>query len=506
MKKFYSLVAAALFCCAGANAQTDLLSLPTSAEEAEAAGYSQMWSSYDYGCLVPAGTVLYSGDNITLTTVSDAYLQYTPAKGGKNVDEFANSPALCMSSTANNFYMTEAIYDFTSIAQTSSGKEGGALKLEPTDDGRITLYLGTGFNNRSMMVYDATLADEQSLPTLVHTCNIELGGDRGDSISALGVTDGVHVSTVDVTGGHVYYIFGTGNNPELYQITWTSFFDDAYQLTSVDDSECDAWFLDLAADATEAESMGYSQIWSSYEWGALIPAETVLYSGDAGTLTTVSEAYMAYEPTKGGKYCETFETYPFITMSSTANNFYMSEAIYDFTSIAQTSSGKQGGALKFEPVEDGRITLYFATGYNNRSMFVYDATLADEQSLPTYVLADNIELGGDRGDSIKALVTDNVDKMRVATVNVTGGSTYYIFGTGNSVELYQIAWTAMASDNYANTGYSSSSTTGISEISADATNAADGKVYTLDGRYMGNSVEGLCKGIYIKNGKKFVVK
>ncbi|MBR5928509.1 MAG: M6 family metalloprotease domain-containing protein [Prevotella sp.] len=40
----------------------------------------------------------------------------------------------------------------------------------------------------------------------------------------------------------------------------------------------------------------------------------------------------------------------------------------------------------------------------------------------------------------------------------------------------------------------------------DTTTAKDKKVYTLDGRYLGNSTSGLAKGVYIINGKKTVIR
>ena len=46
--------------------------------------------------------------------------------------------------------------------------------------------------------------------------------------------------------------------------------------------------------------------------------------------------------------------------------------------------------------------------------------------------------------------------------------------------------------------------TSISQIAIGA-QAAD-KVYTIDGRYVGTSTEGLAKGLYIAGGKKVVVK
>lgn len=51
--------------------------------------------------------------------------------------------------------------------------------------------------------------------------------------------------------------------------------------------------------------------------------------------------------------------------------------------------------------------------------------------------------------------------------------------------------------------------TGIEEVKTETKTIPainDNKVYTIDGRYVGNSIEGLGKGLYILNGKKVVVK
>ena len=48
-------------------------------------------------------------------------------------------------------------------------------------------------------------------------------------------------------------------------------------------------------------------------------------------------------------------------------------------------------------------------------------------------------------------------------------------------------------------------TTGITDIVDDAANAS-GKVYNLQGILVGNTTEGLPKGVYIKNGRKIIVK
>lgn len=44
----------------------------------------------------------------------------------------------------------------------------------------------------------------------------------------------------------------------------------------------------------------------------------------------------------------------------------------------------------------------------------------------------------------------------------------------------------------------------VIDVNADVAKKADGKIYTIDGRYVGNNSKTLGKGIYIVNGRKFV--
>ena len=48
-------------------------------------------------------------------------------------------------------------------------------------------------------------------------------------------------------------------------------------------------------------------------------------------------------------------------------------------------------------------------------------------------------------------------------------------------------------------------TTGISNIET-SNNVLAGKVFNLNGQFVGTSTEGLAKGIYIVNGKKVIIK
>ena len=48
-------------------------------------------------------------------------------------------------------------------------------------------------------------------------------------------------------------------------------------------------------------------------------------------------------------------------------------------------------------------------------------------------------------------------------------------------------------------------TTGISQVEG-IKKALQGKVYNLQGQYVGSSLQGLSKGVYIINGKKVIIK
>lgn len=48
-------------------------------------------------------------------------------------------------------------------------------------------------------------------------------------------------------------------------------------------------------------------------------------------------------------------------------------------------------------------------------------------------------------------------------------------------------------------------TTGISQVE-DIKKALRGKVYNLQGQYVGSSFQGLSKGVYMINGKKVIIK
>ena len=79
---------------------------------------------------------------------------------------------------------------------------------------------------------------------------------------------------------------------------------------------------------------------------------------------------------------------------------------------------------------------------------------------------------------------------------------YYIFGAENgaNTDFYSLAFTSYHDASY-------NTPTGIENVVTGTTAApADNKIYTIDGRYVGTDKAALAKGLYIQNGKKFIVK
>ena len=498
MKKLFTL-AAVLLCGLTATAQTELLNLPKSAAEAEAAGYGQMWNTYDWGALVPAGTVAYSDDNVKLTIEAQTYLAYGSGnikKAGKNIYD----KALCMSSNNVSNFVNDPILTPADVANTSSGKQGGVLTLEPTVDGKVSIYYSSGFNNRSMFVFDVTSTLNEGYGAVILANNIEQGGDKGDQMKNDGVKDKVHVATFDVVGGHKYHIVGSGTQQELYSVTFTSFLTDAYTPNVPDAASVDAFLLNLPKSAAEAEAAGYGQMWNTYDWGALVPAGTVAYSDDNVKLTIEAQTYLAYGSGNIKKAGKNIYDKALCMSSNNVSNF-VNDPILTPADVANTSSGKQGGVLTLEPTVDGKVSIYYSSGFNNRSMFVFDVTSTLNEGYGAVILANNIEQGGDKGDNMKA--NGVTDKVHVATFDVVGGHKYHIVGSGSQQELYQVTWTSFLTDKY-------TTATGIEEVlTNNGNNNGENTIkaiYTIDGSKVNSLQKGLNIIKYSDGTAKKVIK
>ena len=76
---------------------------------------------------------------------------------------------------------------------------------------------------------------------------------------------------------------------------------------------------------------------------------------------------------------------------------------------------------------------------------------------------------------------------------------------GDNVVLHYADNTSDPADMSLVTLSFSYTTTGISQV-AGIKKALQGKVYNLQGQFVGSSLQGLSKGVYIINGKKVIIK
>ena len=77
---------------------------------------------------------------------------------------------------------------------------------------------------------------------------------------------------------------------------------------------------------------------------------------------------------------------------------------------------------------------------------------------------------------------------------------------GDNVVLHYADNTSATEDmSLVTLSFSYSTTTGISQVDG-IKKALQGKVYNLQGQYVGSSLQGLSKGVYIINGKKVIIK
>ena len=133
--------------------------------------------------------------------------------------------------------------------------------------------------------------------------------------------------------------------------------------------------------------------------------------------------------------------------------------------------------------------MNYNRGANSSAMYVVDRT------------ANNGE-----GMRVLQSVTrcpDEIIKTHTAQFSVEPGHTYYVMASEKlSVELYAIGYCPVTSEVYG-----AGSTTGIENIeTSTVATPTTGKIYTIDGRYVGKDKAALVKGLYIMDGKKFVVK
>lgn len=461
MKKIYSLVAAALFCGLTVNAQDYELRWDESAEEA-IANHGYTAHSWGAGYVLPGNTVLMDNDYLTITNTVDCGIFPQSWMHSVGSDLGYNNYMYFGSQKNNNESGAyDDIYTVEGIART----DHGILQITAKQSGRMTASFSMGNNNRTCYVY--RLGTETEIAE----------GFYGMYVLA-SATDaaGVHTVAFNVQAGRDYLLVGSGSGNQLYSVTYTAPDADAgkYQTVDLPTSPYTIVQWSEDADAVIAEK-GYS----AHSWGAgyVLPANTEIYSDNDITVTNMVDCGIFpsswfHDVAKDTEY----NNYMYFG-SQLDNN--QKDDIYTASSVARSDHG----IISVKVNTSGRIVLVYSNGGNNRTCYVYRVGTETEQTAGVY------------GMYVLSNFTDTKG-IHTPAFDVVAGNEYLIVDSGSGNQLYAIG--------FANAETQAS---GIDNVNVNnVTKIADNKVYSIDGRYVGNTTDNLSKGLYIMNGKKFVVK
>ena len=235
----------------------------------------------------------------------------------------------------------------------------------------------------------------------------------------------------------------------------------------------------------EAQKAGWEGLWGDYKYGYVMPDNYVFVDNEEITLKLAKAANVSTS-------CQV-EGYSINLQMGSSLGRESNTPVY---MLDQVLDGvKQPYAvLVLTPKMNGKITYTYCRGKNgNTTMYVWDTNAAD--GVGAYVSANSsfFDEGEDAAYSPMA---------HTVTCNVRAGHVYWIFGAEVSAntDFYNLAFTPYDDASY-------NTPTGIENVVTGTTAApADNKIYTIDGRYVGTDKAALAKGLYIQNGKKFIVK
>ncbi len=278
-----------------------------------------------------------------------------------------------------------------------------------------------------------------------------------------------------------------------------------YILTEVEDNV-------YAVTMTDEEiATTYPKEWvdNAWELGVKIPVGTVMFENDeilitagCGTPVYVEQPEGVNQP-GGNRLSDIHEHFPNYTgyvnggSSIPEKHWTGNEELYTIVDAVTDNHGipfvypKVNGTLKFGA---------FA-GDNSRSIGIYewptDAEI-EEQIPGHWIDYSNFRNDGGALDVSDAMVEISVGELNAPEYvegKVTVGRVYALIAGGKrNVNIHQITFIP-------------DTETSIKDIATSTTAApTSGKIYSIDGRYVGSDKADIGKGIYIMDGKKFVVR
>ena len=204
---------------------------------------------------------------------------------------------------------------------------------------------------------------------------------------------------------------------------------------------------------------------------------------------------------------------------------------FDFTLTAEMLNNFEFAKLYAVIAENNAPVLNFKTVAANEKISAYSPYLIKAKTAGSHSL--NVGAVTYKGNAGEPRYTASVDEIytfypAMENTYTAAEKGYYLDSETNSfvynknagayvppLRYYMTIWDKNAKDYIVPTSGGASKVkfcvigegeaTGITDIVGDAANAS-GKVYNLQGVLVGNTTEGLPKGVYIKNGRKIIVK
>lgn len=497
MKKIFTLVAAACMSAAAfaqAHCEWTAAQLPqtnfATVEEAVAAGYQTLWTQPTL--LGMPSKNLIDNEKITVSLpceynyvakgnnkYSGANYAYKLIMGMNNSTRDGIDPAYFAEGIANNDYVRT-----TGTSDQGNVVNDAIIKIDVKSDqwGTVTLTYNRGGNNSAMYVVDAT--KQFMVLQTVARCP----GDNTQN----------HVARFGVQPNHTYYVMASEKGSvELYGISYDECADDAYTTAVSEANSTDIWTaaqLPQANYATveEAVAAGYQTLWAQ---ATLLGAPTQDLINSENVVVSLPCAY-SYVAKGNNKYSGSDYAYKLIMgmNNSTRDGIdpaFFAEGIENNDYVRTTGTSDQGNVVNDaivkiavpEGTTYGRVILNYNRGGNTSAMYVVDAT---------------------KQKMVLQSVTrcpDDAIKSHSAIFNVEPGHEYYVMSSDKgSVEMYAIGYCSASSEKYAAIG----STNGINIVNNASAVKADGRIYSIDGKFVGTDASVLSNGIYVQNGKKFV--
>ncbi len=511
MKKFLLMAFVAMFAIV-ANAQVTWTasSLPEDGQVAQELGWPTIWAGYP---ITPADYLLCEGDGFK-AYLENPSLAGPPSQnktfnnilfmGSQNTDRNGIQSLYFYEGLENNDYVRTGTADDDATGATDTYYYTIVTMENDTYYGSVMIEYSRGDNLSAMYVVDATANNKEGMMVLQSQTRSE-GTFKEDGETKDNKT---HVARFGVAPGRTYYIMSSDANIELYALEFTPVTADSYQnMISSEDYPVYWDAHSLPEDGQAAQDIGWNTIWGG---DPITPADYTLCEGE-GFKAYLENPSICYAP----KYNKTFDMGLIMGMNNSSRTgieslfFYEglenNDYVYSDTADDDVTGASDTFYYTIVTVTNdtyyGKVAINYSRGDNLSAMYVVDATANDREGM--MVLQSLTHMNSVTDAEGKSLI-----KTHIAEFGVVPGHTYYIMASEKlSVELYTLGFCPVTASEYENEVINGGDVpSGIQNVTTTKTTPNDGKIYSIDGRYVGTETGSLSKGVYIMNGQKFIVK